>query len=83
MIIVGALPLWITNKYAYSIIMLSIGLTKMRDVEDLFVFFHSINSKKLFQLIKNNVDMFDLRNYFVILFAHVGLIKSSKDIRSA
>jgi len=35
----------------------------MRNVKDLFVFFQSVNSKELFQLIKNNVDIFALRNY--------------------
>lgn len=58
----------------------------MRNVVDLFVLVHLVNSEKLFpfQLIKSNVDMLALRNYFVIviLLAHVTLIKSSKDIRS-
>ena len=58
----------------------SVGLTKKRNVKDLFVLFQSVNLKKLFQLIKNNlwVDVFALRKNFVILLAYVDLIKSSK-----
>ena len=55
MIILGALPLWITSEYTYSIRMESTGgrSARMRNVNDLFGFVQAINSKKLFQLTKN------------------------------
>ncbi len=80
MITLRTLPLWITNEYIYSIRIRSIvdRRTRMSNVQDLLVFVQSINSKKLFQLIKNNmwVGVFDLSNNFVILLAYVDLIKS-------
>ncbi len=72
-----------TNEYIYSIRIQSIvdRRTRMSNVQDLLVFVQSINSKKLFQLTKNNmcgVGVFALRNNFVILLAFIDLIKSSK-----
>lgn len=84
MIILGALPLWITGEYTYSIRMESTGgpSARMRNVNDLFGFVQAINSKKLFRLTKNimwyGVCVWLLWNYFIIIYAHVGLIKSSK-----